>query len=67
MADVVRLGHKGELSLPAQICKALDLKEGSELVVTIEDNAVVLRRKATRFSSYLDTLGRIVPRGGGDS
>jgi AbrB family looped-hinge helix DNA binding protein len=58
MADVVKLGSKGEISLPKQVRTTLGLKEGDQLLVEVEGEAIVLKRKARRFGAYLDSLGR---------
>lgn len=62
MADVVKLGSKGELKVPRHVRGALGLHEGDELVLTVEEDAIVLKRKARRFAEYLDTLRRTPPR-----
>jgi AbrB family looped-hinge helix DNA binding protein len=58
MADILKVGRKGELVLPRQARTTLGLREGDELVLTIEDDALVLKRKARRFAEYLENLGR---------
>lgn len=63
MADVVRLGRKGEIHLSRQTRQALELKEGDELIVSVDNDTIVLRRKATRFGSYLENLSELVGRG----
>ncbi|MBI3785147.1 MAG: AbrB/MazE/SpoVT family DNA-binding domain-containing protein [Deltaproteobacteria bacterium] len=62
MADVVKVGNKGELFLPKHVRTALGLKEGDQLVLEVEEEAIVLRRKARRFAAYLDNLGRVFGR-----
>ena len=61
MADIVKVGRKGELVLPRHARTALSLREGDELVLTIEDDSILLKRKARRFAEYLETLGRKTP------
>ena len=56
MTDIVKLGRKGELTLPGRVRAVLNLNEGDELVVEVEGGAVVLRRKARRFGAYLERL-----------
>ena len=58
MADIIKVGRKGELVLPRHARAALGLREGDELVLTIEDDSLVLKRKARRFAEYLENLGR---------
>jgi AbrB family looped-hinge helix DNA binding protein len=58
MADILKVGRKGELVLPRHARATLGLREGDELVLTIEDDSLVLKRKAHRFAEYLENLGR---------
>jgi AbrB family looped-hinge helix DNA binding protein len=58
MSEVIKLGRKGELTLPRRARAALGLREGDQLVLTVDEDAIVLKRKARRFAEYLDTLGR---------
>ncbi len=58
MPDIVKIGSKGEVVLPRRIRVELGLHEGHELLVTLDDEAIVLKRKARRFGEYLETLGR---------
>jgi AbrB family looped-hinge helix DNA binding protein len=58
MADILKLGPKGELTLPRSARAALGLRAGDELVATVEKDTILLKRKARRFAEYLDTLGR---------
>ena len=50
MSDtIVVVGRKGRVVIPAPIRRALDLEEGSELVVTLEqDGVLLLPRSAVR-------------------
>jgi AbrB family looped-hinge helix DNA binding protein len=58
MADILKVGRKGELVLPRHARVTLGLREGDELLLTIEDDSLVLKRKARRFAEYLENLGR---------
>jgi AbrB family looped-hinge helix DNA binding protein len=58
MADILKVGRKGQLVLPRRARAALGLREGDELVLIVEDDAILLKRKARRFAEYLETLGR---------
>ena len=64
MADVAKIGRRGEVVLPRRIRASLGLREGDQLVVSVADESIVLRRKARRFSEYLDTLRRGLGEGG---
>ena len=63
MADILKIGRRGEVVIPRRVRAALDLKEGDELLVTVENDTIVLSRKAKRFSEYLESLGRKAPKG----
>ena len=54
--EVVKVGRRGEFVLPRRVRAALALQEGDELVVTVEDDHLVLHRKARGFHAYLDNL-----------
>ncbi len=58
MADIVKVGRRGELVLPRRVRAEFGLQEGDELVLSFDEDAIVLRRKARRFAEYLETLGR---------
>ena len=58
MADIVTVGRRGELVLPQHVRAALGLQEGDQLVLAMEDESIVLKRKARRFAQYLEGLGR---------
>jgi len=44
---IVRLGEKGRITIPASIRKALGLREGDRLILSVEREAVVLRPERT--------------------
>jgi len=58
MTDIVKVGRRGELMLPSRVRAALGLQAGDELLVSIDEETIVLKRKARRFAQYLDALGR---------
>ena len=58
MEEIVTIGRRGEIVLSAQVREALGLKENDELVLSVEDAAVVLRRRRHGFGAYLETLTR---------
>jgi AbrB family looped-hinge helix DNA binding protein len=55
--DVVQIGKRGEVVLPRRVRQGLNLKEGDELVVTVEERRLVLERRARSLGTYLDALG----------
>lgn len=42
--EIVRLTSKGQMTLPVSIRRQLNLKEGDNLVVTVEGNAIRLQK-----------------------
>ena len=58
MADIVKIGRHGQVVLPRRVRAAFGLQEGDQLVLTVEDESIILKRKARRFAEYLDTLSR---------
>jgi len=44
---IVRLGEEGRITIPASIRKALGLREGDRLILSVERGAVVLRPERT--------------------
>ena len=58
MADIVKIGRHGQIVLPRRVRAGFRLQEGDELVLTVEDESIILKRKARRFAEYLDTLNR---------
>ena len=64
MADILKIGRRGEIILPRRVRAGLDLKEGDELLLEVEGDTLVLSRKAKRFSAYLETIqGKKGPKG----
>ncbi len=61
MPDILRIGRKGEVVLPRRVRAAWGLKEGDELLLSLEEEVIVLKRKAHRFAEYLDGLGQPPP------
>lgn len=58
MADIVKLGARGEILLPRKVRTDLGLREGDDLTVELDGEAIVVRRKARRFAEYLEKVGR---------
>jgi AbrB family looped-hinge helix DNA binding protein len=53
MTEVVKVGRRGEVCLSRRVRAAFSLQEGDELVLSVEEDQLVLRRKARRFHEYL--------------
>ncbi len=58
MADIVKLGSRGEIVLPRKVRADLGLREGDDLTVELDGEIIVVRRKARRFAEYLEKVGR---------
>jgi AbrB family looped-hinge helix DNA binding protein len=56
LIDVVQIGKRGEVVLPRRVRQGLNLQEGDELVVTVEERRLVLERRARSLGTYLDAL-----------
>ncbi|HHW44383.1 MAG: AbrB/MazE/SpoVT family DNA-binding domain-containing protein [Thermoanaerobacteraceae bacterium] len=50
---VVKLSSKRQVTLPAGICRKLNLKEGDRLLLEIKDDRLILTRMPGSFSRYL--------------
>ena len=51
---IVKLRQKGQITLPAEVRRELGLMENDELVLTLEDDRIVLRPLHSRIpSKYL--------------
>jgi AbrB family looped-hinge helix DNA binding protein len=56
MADIVKIGRHGDVIIPRKVRAALGIEEGDELLLSIENESIVLTRKARRFGAYLEAL-----------
>jgi len=56
-----RIDTSGRLVLPQQVRSQQDIDNGSELVVTIEDGAIVLRRYADAMQRLQDAFCDGIP------
>lgn len=56
IVEVLKVGKHGELVLPRRLRSRLGLREGDELVLSVEDKRIVLERRARGFAAYLDVL-----------
>jgi AbrB family looped-hinge helix DNA binding protein len=63
MADILKIGRHGDVVIPRRVRAALDLKEGDELLLSVDNHTIVLSRKAKRFSEYLENLGKKTLKG----
>ena len=42
-AMILRIGRRGVLRLPKQLLREVDLKEGDEVIVEVEDNTLIIK------------------------
>ncbi len=43
-ASIIKITDKGQISLPVKIRELLSLKQGDELFITLNNNAIVLKK-----------------------
>ena len=43
MADILKIGRHGDVIIPRRVRAALDLKEGDELLLSVEKDTIVQR------------------------
>jgi AbrB family looped-hinge helix DNA binding protein len=55
--EVVRIGKRGEITLPRRIRAAMKLQEGDELILSIVEQRLVAERRTRNFAAYLDVIG----------
>lgn len=53
MQSIITISSKRQITIPAEICQALDLQPGGRLVVKVEDGKIVLSNPS---KSYTDLL-----------
>lgn len=58
MAEIIKVGARGQISLPRKIRAELSLSEGEQLTAEIDGESIILRRKARRFAEYLEKFGK---------
>jgi AbrB family looped-hinge helix DNA binding protein len=56
LVEVVKLGKRGALVLPRRVRSALGLNDGDELIVTVEEQRVVMEHRRRGFGTYLDVM-----------
>jgi AbrB family looped-hinge helix DNA binding protein len=57
MGTVLKLGQNGRMIIPAELRHSLDLKEGDELLVTVEGKRLVLETEAALLERLYATVG----------
>jgi AbrB family looped-hinge helix DNA binding protein len=56
LIDVVQVGKGGEIVLPRRVRQSLNLQEGDQLVVLVEERRLILERRPRSLATYLDAL-----------
>ena len=57
MNAILKLGQNGRMIIPAELRHSLELKEGDELLVTIEGKRLVLETEAALLERLYATVG----------
>lgn len=57
MGTILRLGQNGRMVIPAELRHSLELKEGDELLVTVEGKRLVLETEAALLERLYQTVG----------
>jgi AbrB family looped-hinge helix DNA binding protein len=57
VVEIVRVGKRGEITLPRRIRNTLQLHEGEELMLSVIDQRLLLERRPRNFATYLDVIG----------
>lgn len=64
LVSSIRLGRRGQMVLPAEIRRALDLEEGDELLLALwPDGRVILRPRPSNYTESLAGAGLAAWRG----
>ena len=56
LVEVLKVGRRGEIVLPARLRRSLRIREGDELILSVEERRMVLERRARHFGAYLDVM-----------
>ncbi len=57
MGTILKLGQNGRMIIPVELRHNLDLKEGDELLVTVEGKRLVLETEAALLERLYATVG----------
>lgn len=57
MGTILKLGQNGRIIIPAELRHSLELKEGDELLVTVEGKRLVLETEAALLERLYATVG----------
>lgn len=59
MGTILKLGQNGRMIIPAELRHNLELKEGDELLVTVEGKRLVLETEAALLERLYATVGEL--------
>ena len=54
---MVKVSEKGQVTIPKEYREKFGLKPGDEVEFSIEDDSLIVKRKATEFDDYAGYLG----------
>ncbi len=57
MTTTIKLGQNGRMIIPAELRHNLDLKEGDELLVTLDDKRLILETEAALLERLYQAVG----------
>lgn len=57
MSTILKLGQNGRIIIPVELRHRLELKEGDELLVTVEGKRLVLETEAALLERLYTTVG----------
>lgn len=55
---VVKLSSKRQITLPARVCRALNLKQGDRLTLEIKDNKIIFTRLPEDFTNFFSGIAK---------
>lgn len=63
VVDIIKLGSRCQIVIPAEIRKAANLSEGDELLVAKSGNAIIMVPKPKSYADYLMGLHKDIWQG----
>jgi len=60
MKAVVTLSSKNQITIPKSMCNKLGICPGDQLILDVEENSLILKRKPKSYSKHLRGLHRSV-------
>ncbi len=53
MVETARVSRKYQIVIPKTVREALNIKQGDELIVLVEDDRIVMRPKPKSYTEYM--------------